>query len=267
MFLGLGLCVWVCVTASSCTRALFVPPAGPGAPAPEAAAAWAEATAGCRTAQAYVAALRVSGRFGSERLWPVSIEAAVTADRSIYLGANAGGQSVFVLAGTANRATLWLRRDERVVAAAPADIMDAIVGVSIPPDQLLAVLTGCVARSFDMTRAARHGRLLSVDTSDARLHLEQRDGQWRVKFAETDAFVVEFGAHDGALPKEIWMWSVRGRVPAASLRFVVTDPEVNGQIDPAVFQLPRGAAAASPLTLEELRAAGPWKDAGRSPGR
>ena len=98
--------------AAGCVRAVFVAPAGPGVPAPEAPAAWAEATAGCRSARSFAAALSVSGAW-AERVWPVAIEAAVTADQSIYLSATAVGNAVFVLAGTADQATLWLRRDNR----------------------------------------------------------------------------------------------------------------------------------------------------------
>ena len=264
--LGLGLLL-IAGTPACATRAMFVPPAGPGTPVPYAAAAWTEATASCRQARSYAAAVRASGKFGSERLWPVGIDIAVTIDQSIYLAANAVGRSLFVLAGTGNRATLWLRQEERVVTAAPAEIMDAIAGMSLAPDRLLAVFTGCVARSFTITGAALHGRLLAVDTADARVYLEQSQGRWRTKAATTDAFVVEFAGYQGVLPGEVWIWSVEGREPASSVRFVISDPEIDGQIPAGVFQVPRGAAGAKPLTLEELRAAGPWKERGGSSGK
>ncbi len=237
------------------TRAIFVPPAGPGAPAPDAAVAWAEATGACRTARAYVAALRVSGRVGAQRLWPVSIEAAVTADQSIYLGATAAGNSLFVLAGTANRATLWLRRDQRIVTATPAEILEAIVGVPLSPDALLGVLTGCVARSFDITRAARYGRLLTIETSDARVHLEQQGGRWRIRAAETGAFTVEFTGGGPSRPQDVWIWSAAGREPAG--------------VDPSVGHRRRdqraGAAAGVPDSGRSRR--GHADDAGGIEGR
>jgi hypothetical protein len=155
---------------------------------------------------------------------------------------------------------LWLRREDRSVSAAPADIMEAIVGVPIAPDRLLAVLSGCAAKSLDITRAARHGRLLSIETADARVQLEQTNGQWRAKAAQTDAFTVEFGAMQSGLPSELWMWSIPGRGPAASLHLRATDPELNGEVPAGVFKIPSGAAAAKPITLEELKAAGPWRE-------
>jgi hypothetical protein len=264
VFLGLGLGLYVSATTLACatTRTMFVPPAGPGTPVAYAAAALTEATATCRVARSYTAAARASGKFGAERLWPVGIDIAVTTDQSIYLSANAVGRSLFVLAGTGNRATLWLRQDERVVTAAPAEIMDAIVGVSIAPDRLLAVLTGCVARSLNMTGSALHGDLLAVETADARLYLQQKDGRWRTRAATTDAFVVEFAAYQGPVPSDVWIWSIAGREPAANVRFAISDWEIDGQIPAGVFQVPRGAVGAKPLTLDELRAAGPWKERG-----
>jgi hypothetical protein len=120
---ALVILVTSCSLAAGCTRAMFKPPAGPGAPAPDAAAAWAEATDGCHGLRSYAGVLRASGRVGGARLWPVSIDVAVLADQSIYLGATAAGRSLFLLAGTGGSATLWLRDEQRTVTAPPADIL------------------------------------------------------------------------------------------------------------------------------------------------
>lgn len=249
--LGLGLIV-LCM-AAACTRSMFVAPSGPGSPAPEAASAWADASRGCRDARTMTAGLRISGRVGGTRLWPVNIEAAVTRDQSIYLSATAAGTSVFVLAGTGNRATLWLRREQRVVTAAPADIMSAIVGVPLSPDLLLAVLTGCGTRSFDVVRATRHDKVISIETADTTVHLEQQGGAWRARAAQSASFVVEFGRAAGAVPAEVWIWSAPGRDPAASIHVAVSDDTIDVNIPSSVFQVPAGAASATPITLDELR--------------
>jgi hypothetical protein len=249
----------LCWSAASCTRAMFVAPAGPGDAAPDAAAAWTEATAGCRDARSFVAAVRASGKVGQERVWPVSLELAVTADQSIYISATAVGNSVFVLAGTANRATLWLRHDNRAVTAAPADIMEALVGVPLSPARLMAVLTGCVARSLDVVSAARYPNLLAIHTADARVFLAQTGGTWRTTAAEADRFTVEFARKSSAQPDDIWLWAQPAPGQTASLHLTVTDGQINGPVPPNVFQAPAGAQAAAPMTLDELRAAGPWK--------
>jgi len=250
----------ICGAAANCTRGLFVAPAGPGTPAPEAASAWDQASRGCRDARSFTAALQASGRVAGTRLWPIAIQAAVTKDQSIYLSASASGTSLFVLAGTGNRATLWLRREQRVVTAAPGEIMAAIIGVALSPDQLLAALTGCGTRSTDMTRATRHDNLLSIETPDARVHLESKASVWKTRAADTGAFIVEFGWASGPLPADLWIWSAPNRQPAASLHLAVSDGEVNGTIPAGVFQMPAAAATATPITLDELRNGIFWKD-------
>jgi hypothetical protein len=256
VLLGLALCV----AAAACGgRGMFVPPAGPGTAAPDAAAAWAEATAACPAPQSYAASLRVSGRVGGQRLWPVTIEAAVLADESIYLSATAAGRGLFVLAGTGSRAALWLRREQRIVTAAPADIVEAIVGVRLSPNDLLAVLTGCATRSFDIVHASRQGALISIETKDARIYLERRGGRWQVRAGEMNAFTVEYAAANGSPPLELWLWPSASRGTSASIHLTVSDAQVNGPVPAAVFRMPAGAATATPMTLDELKAGAPWK--------
>jgi hypothetical protein len=249
-------------TAACGGRAMFVPPPSPGDPAPDAGPAWTEAVSVCRDARSYGSILRVSGRVGTERLWPVEIETVVTADQSIYLNAIAGGQTVFVLAGTAGRASLWLRADQRVTTAATGEILDAIIGLSVTPAELLAILAGCVARDTNLVSAERQGRLLAITTKDARVYLTQDKGVWRTHAAITSSFTVEFGG-PARPPSEIWMWSAPD-APRASLHLRASEIAINSAIPADVFSLPAAARAATPLSIEELRASGPFRN--RAPG-
>jgi hypothetical protein len=256
LLIGSILCAGL--AGAGCVRAMFVPPAGPGTPAPEAAAAWDEAIRSCRQAGSYVAALRATGRVGGGRLFPISLEAAVTRDDAIYLSATAAGRSLFVLAGERAQATLWLRSDDRAVTAPASDILNAIVDLPISPARLLALLTGCVARSFDIVGSSRRGGFVTIETADAIVHLEQMPGGWRARAGEVEGLVVEFAWDDRAtVPEDVWIWTVDQQAPSAALRLGVTDPEVDGVLPAEVFRAPAGAATAQPMTIEELRAARP----------
>ena len=258
-------CVMLAVIATAaCGRSMFVPPSTPGVPAPDAEQAWKQASSACRDARSYSALLRVSGRVGNERLWPVEIESAVTADQSIYLNAVAGGQTVFVLAGTAGRASLWLRADQRVTTAATSDILDAIIGLSVSPAELLAILAGCVARDMAIVRAERQGQFLTISTKDASVYLTQQAGTWRTHAAVTPSFTIEFGGAPGPAPAEIWMWSAPN-APRASLHLRASEVAINSTIPADVFTLPSAAKAATPLSLEELRASGPFRNRAPEP--
>lgn len=259
-----GACVrsWVVlaiVSTAACGRSMFVPPAAPGVAAPGGEQAWTEATAGCRDARSYGALLRASGRVGDQRLWPVEIEAALTADQSIYLNALAGGQTVFVLAGTGGRSSLWLRADQRVTTAATADILDAIIGISVTPAELLAILSGCVTRDTAVVRAERQDRFLTITTRDARVYLTQEGTVWRTRAAVTPSFTIEFGGLAKPAPGEIWVWSAPN-APRAQLHLRASEVALNSSIPADVFTLPSAAKSATPLSLEELRAAGPFRN-------
>ncbi|HEX5069894.1 MAG TPA: hypothetical protein VFV78_06720 [Vicinamibacterales bacterium] len=245
---------------AGCARAAFVPPAGPGVPIPDAAAAWEQASAGCGDVRAVIAGARASGKVGSQRVWPVSLEIAVTNTDSIYVGATAAGNSVFVLAGTGGRASLWLRPDQRVVTATPAAILEAVVGVALSPGQLLGMLSGCVARTADAATAVRHGNLIELPAPEGRLFLSQFAGQWQVKALVAGTFVVELSRRTGRQPEDVWIRSAGAASVNAALHLTISDPQINGPIPAAVFDLPAGAGAATPMSLEELRASGPWKD-------
>jgi len=251
-----------CGAGGACARAVFAPPAGPGTNAPDGPAAWTEATEPCRSAASYMAAIRLSGRAGGARLWPVTIDTAVLADQSIYLGATAAGHGVFVLAGSAGRATLWLRREQRTVAATPAEILDAVVGVALSPRDLLAILSGCGVTPAAVTSAERHGALLTVHLAGTRVHLARRGGRWRIKAAETSSFVVEYADHEDPLPRELWIWPATRSTsdPSASLHLKVEDPQLDGDVPMTVFRVPAGAAGATPMTLDELKSGAPWKN-------
>jgi len=245
------------LAAGACGPAVFIPPAGPGAPV-DATPAWAEATNTCRSARSYAATLRVGGRAVGHRIWGrLSIETAVTSS-NIYMGATFSGQPIFVLAGTPSQATLWLRRENRAVRAAASDIIEAILGVAIPPDRLLSILSGCGTRAFEITSAGSHAGLVSVQTSDTRVFLKRGAEGWRTFASEADGFTVKYSWKTTNSPDKLWIRSIPGREPSASLDVSASDVSLNEALPPSVFSAPAGAASAEAMTLEELRG-GTWR--------
>ncbi len=251
-----ALAAGIVLAAAACGSRIFVPPAGPGVPV-DAGGAWADATASCRDARSWAGELRVSGRAAGQRVWRLVMETAVTPS-NIYMGASFSGQPIFLLTGTAAAATLWLRREHRVVRAPAGDLIDAILGVSIPPDRLLAVLTGCGTRAFGVISAANYSGVLGVRTSDIRVFLRRQDQTWRTYLAEADGFGVEFSWKTDASPVKLKIRSTPGREPAASLDVSASDVSVNETIPASLFNPPSGASSAEPMTLNELRT-GAWR--------
>jgi hypothetical protein len=249
----------VTVLLTACGPGAFVPPAGPGEPAPDAAVAWTEAIAACRDVRTYSASLRLSGRSADQRLPGVGAIVALTAQGSIFLQIVGGNRPVLTLAGTADQATYFLHEDHRVVTARAGEIVETIVGVPISPEQLLAILSGCAVRQFDVQRAARFGKRLAVTTADGQVFLERRTGPWETAAAIVGHLTVQFARKDSRFPTSLRLDATPPGGPGSWINISAIDQlDINTDLAPAVFAPPAAAASAAPMTLEELRAAGPF---------
>jgi len=250
-FLAAGL-----IVAASCAPPRFTLPSGPGVPAPDLRAAFAEATAACRGARTYSAELRLSGRAGATGRVKATAVTGVTSEGRIRLEIPAPfGRAAIVLAGGADRATL-VTRDDRVLIARAADIVEAIVGVALTPSQMLALLTGCGASRPPEGEPVRYGALAAAGSAETRVFLRQDGARWRVAAAEVSGLVVDYPAFAGEWPPVIRLTSMPGRAPALSLTIDASQIEVNGPLPASAFTIDVPAGG-TPLTLEELRANGP----------
>jgi hypothetical protein len=247
---------------SACASARFVPPVGPGDPAPDAAAAWVEATRACRGVASYKASLRVSGRIGGERL-PTTINIATGATPTgIRLEGRAANRNIFQLAGTADEATLYLDDGHRSATGRPEDLTEALMGVKLGPGRWLALLTGCVASPPDFISGARYGADLAVTTPGGRVFLALENRAWRSVHGTFDGLVVTYGRFSSTLPGEWSLKSEPGRDPAMDLSVSVDDMTAGDPIASSVFALalPDHVTA---MTLDELRQSGPLRRKGR----
>lgn len=242
-----------CVVAvSGCAVHGFKPPTGVPVPAPDGAAVWQQASSACRSTTTFSAHLRVSGKASGQRV-RATIDGAVTASDRIYLRANAPfGRTAFVLAGTADRATLLLPRDNRVVTARAAEIVDALTGLAWGPRDLLDILTGCVVRGDATVEASRIGDRLRVKASNAEVFLQRSRGDWEVEGGVVSGLAVGYGRRSGGWPGEVVISSQPGGSGAVALKIAVEQIATTPLPD-TTFVLTAPADAA-PLTMEELRA-------------
>jgi hypothetical protein len=243
---------------TSCApRASFSIPTGAGVPAPEAALAWTQASEACRGADSLSAELRVTGKAAQQRLHSATLHGAVTSRDQIYFEMPVPfGAPGFVLAGTGARATLLLPRDKRVLTARADDIVEALVGLKLGPKQLLAVLAGCVDQSAQVSEAQRFGDLIAVTTPAGRVFLREGPGGWRVAAAATGTLIVDYQKLAGLWPSQVRITTAAGATPALDLSIGLSQVEINGQLDASIFS-PNVPVDATPLTLQQLRDAGP----------
>ena len=250
------------IVAASCASPRVTLPSGAATPFPDFVSAYTYATAECRAVRTMSASLSLSGRAGSTKL-AARIDAGFAEPARLrlegYPRVNFGGKPFFVLVASGPAATLVLTRDGRVLrGAAPSAIIEALAGVALEPDELRALVSGCAlgtgqpstGRSFANGWAA-------VDTGDSTAFLRQLEGQWRIVAARRGSLTIEYSNFAGGRPSTVHLHTTPAPgVAPADLTLRISQVEINTPLDDAVFtvDVPRDAV---PLTLEELRRAGP----------
>jgi len=183
------------------------------------------------------------------------------------------GSPAFILVADGSRGTLLLPRDRRMLQnAAPEDILNALIGVPLGPDDLRAVLSGCMKANAMPASGREFGPdWLSVDLdSGGTVYLQRVKGQpaaWRVVAGRYAGLEIEYPQFAGEQPASIVIRSGPAAAPAAgsaapaaadvALTIGLSQVEVNGDLprDQLVaLKIPPGM---EPITLTELRAAGP----------
>jgi hypothetical protein len=255
--MGRALCV-LCLLCGlgACTRPRPTLPSGAGAPFPAFEAAYAEAVAECRSAHSVLAELGLSGRAGGDKLRG-RINAGIAAPRDIRLEGVAFGRPIFILAGHDGQATLLLTREDRVVRnEPPAAIVEAITGVALTPADLVAAVAGCgLGAGTPSNGRTFNDEWAAADAAGGTTYLRRSDGRWLVAGALRGELQLLYADFARGLPSGVHIRA--GSIADITLR--VSQLEINATIDPKAFEVdvPRDAV---PLTLDELRRAGPLGD-------
>lgn len=235
-------------------------PTDAGAPLPDFAAIHAQLAGACAGVRTLTAELGLSGRAGDERVRG-RIVAGFARPASMRLEALAPlGPPVFVLAARAGAATLVFPRDSRILRdASPQAILGALTGVTLAPADLQAILTGCVVPAPRPTGGRLHAdgwASIALD-GGATLYLRRTAGQWHLRAARRDGWQIEYPEWPGRFPQAVRLES---QSPAVSVDLTTTiaQLETNVDLEAAAFAVeePRNP---EPITLDELRAAGPLR--------
>jgi hypothetical protein len=243
---------------ASCAPRMVALPSGTGASFPEYATAYGQATDRCRDVKTMAAVLSISGRAGRQR-FRAKIDAGFAAPARIRLELPAPGKPIFTFVATGDDATLVFPRDARVLRGAPASAtLEALAGVPIGPQDLGAILAGCSFSSNAPTSGrAFPGGWAAVDAGNATKWLQQVDGSWRLVAASRGPVEVRYADFAGGRPSTIRLrTSPEAGQPASDLTIRLSQVDVNEPLGDEVFQVDVPSDA-RPMTLEELRQAGP----------
>jgi hypothetical protein len=271
-----ALLVALALGAAACaTSATIRLPGGPWTDDPSAAGAFESASAGCRGVRTLTAELAVRGKAGRSKIRG-RVLAGFERGGSLRLEAPAPfGAPVFILAARANRATLLLPRDRRILRdVAVDDVLDAITGLRRSSDDVLALLAGCLAADAASAGAGQRsssGWLRVGLTGGLTAFLAPDGGRWRVAAGQGTAgaagfpWSVSYAAFASSFPGTVTIRQEAGAGAAeTALTFHVSQLETNVPIDPRAFEVivPQDT---QPLTLDELRQSGPLADRGNVP--
>jgi outer membrane biogenesis lipoprotein LolB len=246
------------ITVACAPRRISLP-TDPGAPFPDYAAVLTEVTSACRGVRTLTAELGLRGRIGDQRL-SGRVIAGFERPASMRLeGVAPIGQPAFILAARDATAVLLLPRDSRVIRGQKAEeILGALIGVSLAPADLQAILTGCVVPS----PAPESGRLnannwATIEISGGGRMYLRRTSRWELRAAQRDGWQIEYAMGQGRFPQSVRLVSDTQSI-RVDLTASLSQIEANVDLDPAAFTVDVPASA-SPMSLDELRDSGPLR--------
>jgi hypothetical protein len=241
----------------SCAARTPPRPAGTPTPDPTAADAFATATAACKGFRSIEGELSLSGRAGGERVRG-RILTGLEAGGAVRLEAVAPfGAPFFILAGRAERATLVLPRERRVLKdTGVAEVLERITGLALGADDLRLILSGClVDKAAPSDGRQWGGGWRAVTIGPERIaYLRVQNGQLVLTAADYGPWHVDYAAHAGGFPRLVRVR--RAGDTRIDITARVEQLEVNTQINPRAWDVAIPSDA-DPMTLDELRSIAP----------
>ncbi len=260
----LGLCL---ALAAGCGgRPVSLPTTG-GVPFPDAASAYAEATGACRSVRTVSAELALSGHAGAQKLRG-RIMGGFAEPGRVRLEAPAPfGKPVFTLVVKEGTATLVLNRAGRVIRdAPPAELVQALAGVALGPDELRAAVAGCGFGVEEVSSGKSFpGDWLALDGTHSRVWLRRVGGAWQVAASSRDSLELRYEAFSSGRPSVVRLRTTPAQGTGTDLTLRLSQLDLDVPFGEEVFEL-EIPDDATPLTLDELRRTG-FSGGGEAAGR
>ena len=235
-------------------------PTDNGSPFPDFAAVHAQLSAACRGIRTLTAELSLAGRAGAERLRGRVHAGFVRPDSMRLEGVAPFGPPAFILSARDRTATLLLPREPAVLRGQPPEqILGALVGITLAPADMLAIVTGCVVPAPTPSSGRLHqNNWASIALGgDAELFL-RRTNTWEIRAARLNGWQIEYADwHGQPFPPAVRLISNAQSVNV-DVTATISQVQANTDLDASAFpvDVPTGAR---PITLDQLRDAGPLR--------
>ena len=233
-------------------------PTGAATPFPAFKAAFDEATSACRGVKTIRASMGMSGRAGSTKLRGRIDAGFASPDRARLEGVHpVFGRPVFVLVAEGGRGTLVLTREDRVLRDAPPEqIVEALAGVPLGADALRTAISGCGFGGVPGEGREFSNGWIAAAVDEGTIYLRRGGTGWEVAAATRGPVTIAYAGFAAGLPSTIRIRADANGRSNADLTLQLSDVDINTTLDPRTFQIELPERAV-PLTLEELRRAGP----------
>ena len=235
-------------------------PTGTGAPAADFLQPLASALTRCNNVLAFAAELNLSGSVGRQRLRG-RVLAGLVPDAVRLEAVAPFGSPPFILVAEEPRGTLLLLRDRRILRdTPPAEILNALIGVPLGPNDLRAVLTGCVKADLEGVKSARTigPDWMVIDlVSGGVLYLRRQPPGWQAVAGQYAGLEIEYLRFAEGYPAQIQIRSAPGRPAEVNLTVQLSQVEVDGDLPRDRLLAVTVPPGLSQITLQELHDAGP----------
>ena len=171
------------------------------------------------------------------------------------------GAPAFILIARPGHATLFLPRERQVVRDASAsDLLYFLSGLSLEPDDVHALLTGCVIQNGVSLSARAYGDdWVAIDLSGGATVYSRRSGITPViSIGTLGNLVVEYSEHVRGLPRKLRIQTVDASSPT-DLTIELSQVNVNIEINPEAFEA-SVPATFSPVAFDDFQLQSPTED-------
>jgi hypothetical protein len=147
-------------------------------------------------------------------------------------------------------------RENRVMQNASAtDIVEALVGLRLAPHDLRTLVSGCGFEVGQSSDGRQYGDgLVALTVGGATTYLRREQGRWQVVGSTRPPLSVLYSDFASGRPSTLRLHA--SGTPAADVTVRLSDVNINVPLESEVFAVDVPAGA-QPLTIEELRRAGP----------
>ena len=252
------------VSATACAARTPPRPSGTPGPDPTAVASFEKATALCRGFRSIEGELALSGRAAGERVRGRVLTGLESGGAVRLEGVAPFGAPFFILAGRAEKATLVLPREQRVLRdTAVSAVLERLTGLALGADDLRLILSGCLVDQAAPAEGRQWpGGWQAVTLAPERVaYIRTRQGVPLVVAADYGRWRVDYSGHQGGYPRVIRVRSAEALAKADAIDITarVEQLQVNTAINPLAWAVDVPSDA-DPMTLDELRAIAPLSE-------